>query len=100
TLDDVVVELLDEVLELLVEVLVVLSELELELDVLVLVVLAAPQTTSACAVEMNRSAICAPSTLSTVACSAVTVISPMLPATVLDCSLITIWPSPSGSGTT
>src|SRR5580765_313471 len=80
--DEVVVELLDVVLEL-----------ELEL-VDVVVVLAAPQTTSACDVEMSRSAMPL-----TITCSAVTVMSAMLPATVLDCSLITIEPSPSGRGT-
>src|SRR5688572_14714711 len=100
----VVVELLDDVVELLVDVLVlvVLSVLDEVLDVLLLVVVgSAPQRTSACDREMNSSASGSPLRRSKIdTCSAETVTSAMLPATTTDCSLMTIWPIPSGNGTT
>jgi hypothetical protein len=106
---DVDVELDDELLELLVDVVVVVVEVELVevvevvdvvLVVLVVVVGRSPQTTSACDREMKRSASGSPDNRSlTMMWSAVTVMSAVSPMTVLVCSLMTIDPMPSGSGT-
>jgi len=108
---DVDVEL-DELLELLDDVVVVVVVVEVELVdvvdvvdvvlvVLVVVVGRTPQTTSACDCDRKRSARGFPVRRSlTMMCSAVTVMSAVLPMMLLVCSLITIDPMPSGSGTT
>ena len=99
---DVEVELDDELLvDVDVEVVDVVDVVDVVLVVLVVVVGRRPQTTSACDRDRNRSASGSPDRRSlTMMCSAVTVMSAVSPMTVLDCSLMTMLPIPSGSGTT
>jgi len=92
---DVDVELLDELLELV----DVVEVVDVVLVVLLVVVGRVPHTTSACDHDRNRSASGSPLRRSfTITCNAVTVMSAVLPATVLDCSLTTIDPIPRGRG--